>query len=93
MNQVAQRNIPEEWTPEMWQAKVTAMAEQLEDYKKAENAREKEFRELEREVYNLKQDNLSPMSQMTQSMSRIEGYRERQQAEVGATYNGVPWLR
>lgn len=41
MNQTAKRNIPEEWTPEVWQTHVTEM--------------EKRMNELEREVYNLKQ--------------------------------------
>lgn len=85
MNQVAQRNIPEEWTPEMWQAKVIAMEEQLEDYKKAENAREKEFRELERDVYRLKNGNGPDF------MSRL--HPPNPQSHIANDGAGVAWLR
>ena len=69
---LAQRKIPEEWTPQMWKAHVTEQ--------------EKRINELEREVYNLKENANTPTYEQARRLTMEQCSEPRNNA-------GVAWLR
>ncbi len=68
---------------------VNAMKSKLELYEQCENSREKEFRELERDVYKLKTGNGAPLSNKVDSYERVSQAAEMPQNDSAATV----WLR
>jgi hypothetical protein len=68
---------------------VNEMKSKLDLYEKCENSREKEFRELERDVYKLKTGNAAPVPDMFDAYERTSQAAEIPQNDSA----GTVWLR
>lgn len=92
LKQLADERGIEQINHTITQEQINAMQAQFEAYKKAENAREKEFRDLERKVYVLEQ---------SQALNVFRVYEPNPQSWTSAdhssngaaTQQGVVWLR